>query len=70
MTIQLEPIAVTCLFCDSTLVYDSEKTYTAYDMLECPNCKEHNLYGEVMEIATKKAKKMAVEYMLKNIDKI
>ncbi|ROO76025.1 hypothetical protein EDB69_0687 [Vibrio crassostreae] len=69
MTIQLEPIAVTCLFCDSTLVCDDEKTYAENDLLECPSCLEDNLFGEVMEIATEKARKAATEYALKSIAK-
>ncbi|HHB1579622.1 TPA: hypothetical protein ACN983_004745 [Vibrio parahaemolyticus] len=67
MTIGLGPIAVTCLFCDSTLVCDNEKIYTEIDMLECPSCGEHNLHGEVMELATEKAKKVAAEYIAKSL---
>lgn len=69
MTIELEPIAVSCLFCDFTLVCDDEKTYQENALLECPNCSEHNLFGEVMGIATEKAKKAATEYALNSISK-
>ncbi|MCR9387607.1 hypothetical protein [Vibrio metoecus] len=69
MNIQLDPIPVLCLFCDATLVADSEIDYLEHDMLKCPNCGENNLYGEVMDIAKEKAKKAAAEYAIKEISK-